>query len=170
MFRYSPSLLIHAGDNLVLDSHDSLPTMNSDTGIGTREQILLAKIRRHCDSILPRLSTCSGGSKAVGSGARRAIEEPGGDGGACVLGAIAGDVLIASNGNTKGIDDDVLAKDGGRGDPLGSIDDNAVQLTVTSNSDSSTVRRELTSMCTVAAHRSHIRIGLGPVKSPGAGA
>jgi hypothetical protein len=44
--------------------------MNSGTGIGTREQNLLAEILQHCDSILQTLSTCSNGSKAVGGGAR----------------------------------------------------------------------------------------------------
>jgi hypothetical protein len=160
MFCYPSTLPIHAGDNMVLDGHGSLPTMNSDAGIGTREQILLVEILRHCESILLKLSMCSSVSKVVGGGARCAIGEPGGDGGADVLGAVADNALIVRNSDTKGIDDDVLATDDGGGDPLGSIDDGAAQLAVTGNDDSSAVRRVSTSMRIVAAH--HSRIGIGP--------
>jgi hypothetical protein len=66
MFTCPPSPLIHAGENLVSDGHGSLPTMNFDTGIGTREQIILVEILWRCDSILLKLSTCFSGSEAVG--------------------------------------------------------------------------------------------------------
>jgi hypothetical protein len=49
------TLPTRVSDNLVSDGQGSLPTINSGTGIGTREQILLAEILRHCDSILETL-------------------------------------------------------------------------------------------------------------------
>jgi hypothetical protein len=60
--------------------------MNSDTGIGTGEQILLAEILRRCDTILQTLTVCSSSSKTAGGGARCTIGGLGGDGGASVLG------------------------------------------------------------------------------------
>jgi hypothetical protein len=158
MFRCPPTLLIHVGDNLVSDGHGSLPTMNSDTGIETREQILLAEILWRCDSILLKLSMCFGCSEATGGGARCAIGDHGGTG---ILGAVTGDVLIASDDGARDVDNNILAKGGGGGDLLGSIDDSAVQLAVAGNSNNSAARRVPTSTCTAAARRSRIRIGPG---------
>jgi hypothetical protein len=38
MFSYHPRLPIHVHDNLVSDGQDSLPTMHSGAGVGTREE------------------------------------------------------------------------------------------------------------------------------------
>jgi hypothetical protein len=127
--------------------------MNVDNGIGTREQILLAEILWHYDSILLKMSTC------IGDGARQAIVDLGGDSSTSILGAETGDMLITSYSGARDVDDNVLAKGGGN--ILGSIDDSAVQLTVTSNGDSSTAWRVSTSTCTAVAQCSHIRIGSG---------
>jgi hypothetical protein len=77
------------------------------------------------------------------------------------LGSCRGDVMIASDGSARGVDDNVLAKGGGGGDLLGSIGDSAVQLVVTGDGDSSAMRRVSTLMCTAAARRSRITIGPG---------
>jgi hypothetical protein len=116
MFTYPPSPLIHAGENLVSDGHGSLPTMNFDTGIGTREQIILVEILWRCDSILLKLSTCFSGSEAVGGHAWPAIRDLGGDSGTNVMGVVTDNVLIASDGRARGVDDNVLAKDNGGGE------------------------------------------------------
>jgi hypothetical protein len=79
MFTYPPSPPIHIGDNLVSDGHGLLPTMNSDTSIGKREQIHLLEILRRFDSILLKLSKFSSTSEAAGGGARSAIGDLGGD-------------------------------------------------------------------------------------------
>jgi hypothetical protein len=136
-----------------------LLTMNIDTGIGTREQILLTEILRRCDPILLKLSMCSSVSKAAGGGgAQCAIGEPGSDSNVGVLGVVAGNALIAKDGDTRGVDDDVLAKGGG--DLLGSIDNSAIVLVTAGDDNSSATRRVPTSTCIVAAHRS--LIGIGP--------
>jgi hypothetical protein len=93
MFRYPPTLLIYAGDNLVSDDHDLSPTMNSGTSIRTGEQILLTEILWCCDSILQTLSACN--SEAAGGNARCTIGGLGSNGGAGVLGSAVG----ADSGN-----------------------------------------------------------------------
>jgi hypothetical protein len=133
--------------------------MNSNTGIRTREQILLINILWIYDSILLKLSKCSSTSEAAGGCAWGTIGDLGGDGGTDVLGAVAGDVLIVSNGDARGIDDNILAKGGEGGDLLGSINDSVVQLAVADNGDSSAMRRVPNSTRTGAAHHSHIGIG-----------
>ncbi len=89
--------------------HSSLPTMNSGTGIETREQILLAEILWRCDSILLKLSMCFGCSEATSGGARCAIDNLHGGAG------VPGNILITNNNNTRGVGNDVLAKSGGGG-------------------------------------------------------
>jgi hypothetical protein len=54
--------------------------MISDTGIGTRERILLAEILWRCDSIQMKLRKFSSTNEAAGSGARGAIGDLGEDG------------------------------------------------------------------------------------------
>jgi hypothetical protein len=140
--------------------------MISDTGIGTREQFLLAEILWRCDSIQMKLSKFSSTNEAAGGGARGAIGDLGEDGSTGVLGAIADDVLIASDSEARGVGDNIVAKDGSGGDLLGSIDDSANLRVVVGDDNSSTARRVSTSTCTAAAHRGHIRIGPGRRRKP----
>jgi hypothetical protein len=67
------------------------------------------------------------------------------------------------------VDDDILAKDGGGGDPLGSIDDSVVQLTVAGNGNNSATWRVSTSTHIVATRHSLIRIGPGRRRKPWGG-
>jgi hypothetical protein len=133
---YSPQ---SCRDNLVSRGSGSASTaMNSGTGTGTGEnvQILLDEILRRCDSILLKLSACTGSSisKTVGGGARCAINDPGSDGSTGVLGAVVGDVMVTSDGGTSDVGDDVLAKDGGGGDRLRCIDNSTTLLTAADDS------------------------------------
>jgi hypothetical protein len=119
--------------------------MTSDTEIRAREQILLAEILRCCDSILLKLSMCTGTSfsEAVGGGAWCTIDNPGGDGGVGILRAMVGDMLVESDGGTSSAGEDVLAKDGGGGDRLRSIDDSTTLLAAASDGDSEDAVQDL---------------------------
>jgi hypothetical protein len=115
------------------------------------------------------LNACSSVSEAAGGGALCAIRDLGVDGGAGVLGAVVGDVLVVSDDSKRGVGDDVLTKGGGGGDRLSSIDDSAILLATVGDGDSSTARRVPTSTCTVAAHCSRIVIGPGRRRKPWGG-